>query len=77
MPRLPDFGEVSGVPCDQCGESAAAVHCADVSLCDSCWETIVSEHMRTLLGRDICGTIVWRGNQPAICAENRGHGFHD
>ena len=80
MPRLPDYGEVAGVPCDTCGEVDACVHLAEVSLCDACWEAVIQAHLQTLLGRTICGTIVWsegENSRPAICAAPLGHGFHE
>lgn len=77
MPRLPDFGEVEGVPCDMCGETTATVHLAEVSLCDEHFETSMQEILDLVFGREICGTIIWAGDHPGICIHPKGHGFHD
>ena len=77
MARLPDFGEVPGVPCD-CGEALATVHLAEVSLCDDCFEQQAREHMKELFGRDLCCTILWpNSDTPTLCLRPMGHGFHD
>ena len=77
MPRLPNFGDVEGVPCDQCGETLAVVHLAEVSLCDNCFEPTIREILKPLFGREICATILWAGPHPTVCLEDVGHGFHD
>ena len=77
MARLPTFGEVPGVPCDQCGETAAVVHLAEASLCDDCFEPIMAEQLEPTFGFFPCCTVVWsKGGQGAICLEPCGHGEH-
>jgi len=77
MARLPNFGDIDGIPCDQCGETVSCVHLAEVSLCDDCFEPTARDTLRELFGREICGTIIWSGDHPGICLSDHGHGFHD
>lgn len=78
MARLPDFGEVEGVPCDQCGEVSGVVHLAEVSLCDDCFEPQVADVLEAMFGRRVCGVILWPdSDNPALCLLPVGHGFHE